>query len=407
MANKVKISPAVLRWARESLHLPETAVLEHFEKKTKKKFKVDEALLKRIEIGSGEEITFTLLQEFSSLYKRPLAIFFLDKPPVEPALPNDRRTIDSDVHKIISPAAVLAIRRARYVQEVFRDLSKELDINLKFSFRKFSLSDNPIEMGVKFREVLDFSLGSQKKVKDARGLFDAIRVKLESTNVFTIKSSFPLEDARAFSLVDQAPYLILINNKDGGYFGYAPKTFSLLHEFAHILLRESAICNDFTHSHQQIEKFCNSFAASFLVPDKYFWEILGINLSQFMISSLDDYLDTLKTAFKVSKDVILRKCLTLRLIDDNFYKTKIQQWKDEYEKEKKEKEEKGEEQFIPAITPGRRAISNNGRKFVELVLHARGEGKITVDSAADYLGVSLKSLPEVEKLSVKPRRVHA
>jgi DNA-binding XRE family transcriptional regulator len=37
------------------------------------------------------------------------------------------------------------------------------------------------------------------------------------------------------------------------------------------------------------------------------------------------------------------------------------------------------------------------------VLHARSEGKITVDSAADYLGISLKTLPDVEKLSVKPR----
>lgn len=398
MANKVKISPTVLKWARESLHLPEEVVLEHFKKKTKKKFKVDDVFLNKIEGGTGEEIAFTLLQELSSLYKRPLAVFFLDKPPTEPALPNDRRTIDSDVHKIISPPAVLAIRRARYVQEVFRELSKELDINLKFSFKKFLLTDNPIEMGTKFREILDFSLEAQKKVKDARGLFDAVRVKLENANVFTIKSSFPLKDARAFSLVDQTPYLILINNKDGGYFGYAPKTFSLLHEFAHILLRESAICNDFTHSHQNIEKFCNSFAGSFLVPDEYFWEVLKITRKEFDVAKLEDYLDTLKSAFKVSKDVLLRKCLTLKLINDNFYKIKIQEWNDEYEKEKK-----GEEQFIPAITPGRRAISNNGRKFVELVLHARGEGKITVDSAADYLGVSLKSLPEVEKLSVKPR----
>ncbi len=403
MVSKVKISPEVLKWARESLHLPEEVVLAHFNKKTKKKFKFNDSLLRKIENGGGEEIAFTLLQELSSLYKRPLAVFFLDKPPTEPALPNDRRTINSDVHKIISPAAVLAIRRARYVQEVFRDLSKELEISLKFPFRKFTLSDDPVEMGKKFREILDFSLDDQKKVRDARGLFDAIRVRLEGVNVFTIKSSFPLKDARAFSLVDQTPYLILINNKDGGYFGYAPKTFSLLHEFTHILLRESAICNDFNHSHQRIEKFCNSFAGSFLVPDEYFWEVLEITRKEFDVANLEDYLDTLKAAFKVSRDVLLRKCLTLRLIDDNFYKTKIREWNEEFEREKKEKEERGEEQFIPAITPGRRAISNNGRKFVELVLHARGEGKITVDSAADYLGVSLKSLPEVEKLSVRPR----
>lgn len=403
MVPKVKISPTVFKWARESLHLPEEAVLTHFSQKSKLKFKFDASLLKKIENSNGEEISFTLFQELSNLYKRPLSVFFLDNPPTEPALPNDRRTIGSDDHKIISSAAVLAIRRARYVQEIFRELSKELEISLKFQFRKFSLSENPIEMGTKFREILSFSLNDQKKVRDPRGLFDAIRVKFEGVNVFTIKSSFPLEDARAFSLVDQTPNLILINNKDGGYFGYAPKTFSLVHEFAHILLRESAICNDFSHSHQQIEKFCNSFAGSFLVPDEYFWEVLGITRKEFEIAKLEDYLDTLKTAFKVSNDVLLRKCLTLNLINDAFYKAKIQEWKDEYEKAKKEKEERGEEQFIPAITSGRRAISNNGRKFVELVLHARGEGKITVDSAADYLGVSLKSLPEVERLSVRPR----
>ncbi len=403
MTDKVKISPEVLRWARKSLHLPEEAVLMHFNQTSKQKFKFNDSLLAKIESGSGEEIPFALLQELSSFYKRPLAVFFLNKPPTELALPHDRRTIDSDVHEIISPAAVLAIRRARYVQEIFRDLSKELDISLKFPFRKFTLSDNPAQMGTKFRETLDFSLDAQRKVRDARGLFDAVRVKLEGVNVLTIKSSFPPEDARAFSLVDQTPYLILINNKDGGYFGYSPKTFSLLHEFAHILLRESAICNDFNYSHQRIEKFCNSFAGAFLVPDEYFWLVLEITRKEFDIANLEDYLNTLKTAFKVSYEVLLRKCLTLKLIDDNFYNTKIQEWRDEYQKERKKKEERGEKQFIPIITPGRRAISNNGRKFVELVLHARGEGKITIDSAADYLGVSFKSLPEVEKLSVKSR----
>lgn len=401
MVNAVKISPEVLKWARESLHLSEEDVLTNFSKTSKQRFKLDTALLKKMESGEGERITFTLVQELSGLYKRPLAVFFLNKPPLEPELPRDRRTIDSDAHTIISPPAVLAIRRARYVQEIFRELSNELKINLEFPFEKFTLSDNPVEMGEKFREMLDFSLDAQERIRDARGLFDAIRVKLEGVNAFTIKSAFPLEDARAFSLVDRTPYLILINNRDGGYFGYAPKTFSLLHEFAHVLLRESAICNDFTRSHQQIEKFCNSFAASFLVPDEYFWKVLEITKKEFDTSNFEEYLNALKTAFKVSKHVLLRKCLTLGLADQNFYDTKIQEWKDEYEKEEKEKKEKGKDQFVPPITQGRRAISNNGRRFVELVLHARNEDKITVDSVADYLGISLKSLPEVEKLSFR------
>ena len=399
---KVKISPAVLKWARESLHLPKEVVAIHFTQKSKEKFKVNSSLIDKIESGEGEEIAFTLLQELSSYYKRPLAVFFLDKPPKEAPLPKDRRTIDSDVHRVLSPEAVLAIRRARYVQEIFVELSDELDIDLKFPFKKFTITDNAEAIGTKFREILDFSLEEQKKIRDSRGLFDALRAKLESVNVFTIKSSFPLEDARAFSFVDKLPYLILVNNRDGGYFGYAPKTFSLLHEFSHILLREGAICNDFSQSYQQIEKFCNEFSASFLVPTKFFMEVLPTTPQNFNKNEIEEYLKSLKTIFKVSKEVLLRKYLSLGMIDDSFYKGKVKEWRDGFEKEKEEKRK--EDKFIPAITPGRRAVSNNGRKFVEIVLHARGVGKITVDSAADYLGVSLKSLPEVEQLSIKPRR---
>lgn len=399
---KVKVSPKVLRWARESLNLPKDIIVSHFAQKSKEKFKVNATLVDKMESDAGEEIAFTLLQELSNLYKRPLAIFFLDKPPVEAPLPKDRRTIDSDVHRILSPEAVLAIRRARYVQEIFLELTKELNISIKFPFRKFSTSDNPENMGSEFRDILNFPLEEQRKIRDPRGLFDALRLKLENVNVFTLKSSFPLEDARAFSLVDRIPYLILVNNKDGGYFGYSPKTFSLLHEFAHILLRESAICNDFSRSHQQIEKFCNEFAASFLVPTKYFMEVLPITRQLFDKNQIEGYLNSLRAIFKVSNEVLLRKFLSLSMIDDSFYKAKVKEWNDNYEKEKAEKGKK--DKFIPAIAPGRRAISNNGKKFVEIVLNARGEGKITVDSAADYLGVSLKSFPEVEQLSTIPRR---
>ncbi len=401
--SKVKISPAVLKWARTSLHLPEEAVIDHFAQKSKLKFGLSQELLEKIENGNGEEIKFTLLQELSNLYKRPLAIFFIKEPPEESPLPKDRRTLGSDDHTIISPIAVLAIRRARYVQDIFTELSKELEVDINFPLKKFSLSEQPSNLGLKFRELLNFTFDDQRKLRDSRGLFDAIRAQLEGVNVFTVKSSFPLEDARAFSFVDKTPFLILINNKDGGYFGYAPKSFSLVHEFAHILLRESGICNDFSNSHQQIEKFCNSFAASFLVPDEYFWKALDINKDGFEVSNLDNYLNTLKDVFKVSREVLLRKCLSLNLIGNDFYTKKIEEWRDEFEKERKAKEEKGEKQYIPIITPARRAVSNNGRKFVELVLHAKFEGKITVNGAADYLGVNLKSLPEVEGLSSKPR----
>jgi Zn-dependent peptidase ImmA (M78 family) len=392
----IKISPKVLKWARESLHLPRETVLNHFSQISKKRFKFDDDLLSKIETGTGQEIKFTLLQELSVFYKRPLAIFFLNEPPNETPLPNDRRTIDSNVHNVISSDAILTVRRARYIQEIFRDLSKELNISLDLPFEKISLSDNSKDLAQKFRDLLKFDLSDQKKAKDSQGLFNLLRVKLERANIFTLKSSFPLEDARAFSLVDQDPFIIIINNKD---YGYAPKCFSLIHEFAHILLRESAICNDFERSHLQIEKFCNAFAASFLVPDKYFWEVLPVSATDFDVNMTENYINKLKKHFLVSKDVLLRKFLSLNLISDEFYKNKCAEWQAEYENRE---EVVKDNDFFPG--PGLMAISTNGRRFVEMVLHARGEGKITVDNAADFIGVSLKYLPEVERLAVKPHR---
>jgi Zn-dependent peptidase ImmA (M78 family) len=393
--NKVKISPSILRWARSSLHLTEDDVVRHFSKKTFKKLDLNLALLKSIE-NNEQEINFNLLQELSKLYKRPLAVFFISNPPYELPLPQDRRTIDSETHKILSPEAILVFRRARYVQNIFAELSEDLNFSLNPPFKKFSLSHDPKKLSEQFRESLDFSFELQaKKIKDSRELFRIIRGKLEGINVFTLKAPFPTEDARAFSLVDKIPYIIVINNKDGGYFGYAPKTFSLLHEFAHIFLNEGGICNDFNYTHSQIEKFCNEFAGSFLVPDKYLLDILEKEHITLDDIKKDDGLERLQKIFKVSNNDLLRKYLSLNLISDSFYQQKVQEWAEKYKIKEKEKG------FIPSITFGKRAFNNNSRRFIDLVFRARELGKITTDRAADYLGVNMKSLSEVETLSIK------
>lgn len=389
--NKVIISPKILKWARTSLHLTEDDVVDHFSKKSKQKFNLDLYLLQKIE-SKENEIKFSLLQELAFLYRRPLSVFFLSAPPHELLLPKDRRTIGSFEHNVLSPETVLIFRRAAYVQEIFSELATEFGYNLKIPFKKISLSDNPKEIAKKFREYLDFSFELQKdKIKDPKNLFDIIREKLEAVNVFTMKASFPLEDARAFSLVDRIPNIVVINNRDGGYFGYAPKAFSLLHEFAHVLLREGGICNDFFNSHVKIEKFCNEFAASFLVPDDTFLNVLGENNLKLEEKEIEKSLELLTKIFKVSKYVLLRKSLENELIKEDFYKYKVKNWKDDYDESAK-----GKGKFVPKITPGLRTIKNNSTRFVDTVLLAKSSGKITLNNTADYLGVGIKWIPEIE-----------
>lgn len=388
---KIKIAPSVLTWARTSLHLTEDDVVVHFAKKSKESFNVDLNFLKNIESNECA-IKFNLLQELANLYKRPLSIFLLEAPPKELVLPKDRRTIGSLEHQKLSPETILIFRRVLYTKEIFEDLASDYNYDLKFPYKQVFLDNNPKIIAENFREELGFSFEFQKdKIKNPKDLFDIIRRKLEEVNAFVIKASFPIEDARAFSLVEKSLNIIVINSKDGGYFGYAPKAFSLLHEFAHILLREGGICNDFLNSHIKIEKFCNEFAASFLVPDRILLNVLSDNNLELNDKNIEKSIEILSRIFKVSKQVLLRKCLSNGLINEGFYKNKIAEWYENFEKS-----EKNKSKFVPLITPGLRAIKNNSNRYVDIVLQAKSQGKITSNNASDYLGVGVKWLSEVE-----------
>ncbi len=206
-------------------------------------------------------------------------------------------------------------------------------------------------------------------------------------------SSRPVSDARAFCFVDKKPYVIVINSKDGNDLGYTPKIFSLMHEFGHILLRESSICNDFVNSHIEIEKFCNYFAGEFLVPEKQLIELMNnVKIDE---KTVDDNVERLKKIFKVSGQVILTKLLHCKFINDTFYKSVIKNWREKYEELNA-----GKKQFIPPLTQDQKAFNNYGGLFTRLVLDAQSANKISYNSAAEYLDIKIKYMPDLYNLAL-------
>ena len=92
--------------------------------------------------------------------------------------------------------------------------------------------------------------------------------------------------------------------------------FTLFHELAHLHFHTSGIdkindsyINNLPDDAQKIEVFCNRFAAKFLVPDDYFWEIFAGKAPNRDIAS------ELASLFKVSREVIYGKFLDWQLID--------------------------------------------------------------------------------------------
>jgi Zn-dependent peptidase ImmA (M78 family) len=201
------------------------------------------------------------------------------------------------------------------------------------------------------------------------------------------------EEARGFSL-SELPYpVVAVNGKD------APnaRTFTLMHELAHLFLGEGGACNlhegpSATPSPlARIEVLCNGAAAEALVPAE---ALLSEELVQVHGTS-PEWLDTevlrLARTYGVSQEVVLRRLLTLGRTSGEFYERKRDEWA-----------------RIPRrrgggpISQAQLAIRNTGKRFARSVLEAYAQDRITGPDASDLLGIRLKHLPEVDRRLAGP-----
>ena len=85
---EIAVAPKILIWARESIgrNIEEVA----------KRLKVSENTVTSWESGQKNPTLLQLEKLAKTIYKRPLAAFFLPSPPTEPAPPTDFRTLPAD-----------------------------------------------------------------------------------------------------------------------------------------------------------------------------------------------------------------------------------------------------------------------------------------------------------------------
>src|SRR5690625_1640536 len=76
-------------------------------------------------------------------------------------------------------------------------------------------------------------------------------------------------ELRGFAIMADRARVVLINTTDTPQ----AQIFTLLHEFAHLLLGESGVSDLSPHNPRKIERACNRLAAEFLVPSADFSEL--------------------------------------------------------------------------------------------------------------------------------------
>src|SRR5438128_1669896 len=116
---KADATPQVLQWARESLGLSEEDVASRLRRRSE--------TIRQWESGSDAPL-LSELERLASLYKRPLAVFFLPAPPPEPPAPKDFRKLPAGTKQRFSVKTRLALRKAQWLQSIASRLIRDLDL---------------------------------------------------------------------------------------------------------------------------------------------------------------------------------------------------------------------------------------------------------------------------------------
>lgn len=239
----VPATPQVLRWARldAGLDLGEAGRLAH----------VPGERVQQWEEGTSQP-TLAQLRGLADGLRRPVAFFLAPEPPTGHTQdPPDFRA----GHRSTSRALRREIRAAGERRDTF------LEVSAASSGRWGQWRADPPETPEAVRARLGVSVEQIAGSADANA---ALRIWIDAIEaagalVFQM-SGVPVDECRGFALDDASLPVITLNGADAAQ----ARTFTLLHELAHLLDRTGAVC--LLDEDAEVEQRCNRFAAAALMP---------------------------------------------------------------------------------------------------------------------------------------------
>ena len=384
-----KINPEILIWAREAAKMDaDYASNKLFSDSIKKT-----AIEKLNECEQGEfDPSRALLKRMSALYKQSLLTFYLSEPPIIADRGVDFRTFinghsASDDFYIDTMIKDLQASQGLLKSALMDDEQEAIDF-----IGSVSVLDGVNKVVQKMYSVLEFSIEEYRNEKDSYAAFSLLRDKIEASGVFVLlmgdlgsfHSVIDAEYFRGFALADDIAPFIIVNKNDFK----ASWSFTLMHEFCHILLGQTGISGEY--SDDEIEKFCDKAASEFLLPDS--------DVSKLLVS--DNYNDAFHQIkeFSDERKVSMTMVAYRLLIDGKITRDDWKKFKDGFKsfwgkQRRKEKEKMAETTSSPSYyTLRKQRLGKTFRKSVSSLLN---DNIITTTKAARILGVSPKSIDKV------------
>lgn len=312
----VPVNPEVLKWARLERGLGVDEAADRLGMS-------EEELLDLENEDNPSQPTLGVLRNIAKKYEIAFATLLMPEP-----LPADTRPEIEDFRTVAGQEAELSLRLNVAIEDVHQKIDTLADLRnvvpdmfWEFASPRISLDDNAEEIADEERRRLGISVDEQLEWPRPRAAFESWRNIVESQGTFVVQHKLGLrDDVRGFSVLDERELPIAVLNSQEA--DYGPRNFTLFHEYAHLMLRRTGISDE--NRHRSIERFCNQFAAFFLMPRQRFVDAAHEENPGAEWSDVN--LGRLANAFKTSLSAVAIHLEETELIGPGFYDARVLAW---------------------------------------------------------------------------------
>ena len=390
---KAMVQPEVLHWLRTASGLTIEEAAHKLQTKPKNLIAWEEG---------DDRPSMPQLRKLAKAFKRPISYFFLPEPVEEPSIPHDFRRLPSADDRRYSPALLYEIRTTYRRRSLALDLAKETgrEIPAFESLGTVSLDDDPEGVGQRLRNVVNLTFDEQSRWRTARDAYNGWRQHIEALGVLVFQiTTVERSQMLGFSLAYRELPVIGVNrkNKPNG------RTFTMLHEFAHLMLGKSGVC-DIDESlpraphEQQVEIFCNHVAGAAMVPASELFAHRLVAADGSRSRDWDDgVIAVLSRDFGASEEAIVRRLLINQLTTPEFYASKRAEYEARNARLAQLERERTQADDSFRRNMAQEAVSNLS-SFARIVIESYHSDVINLSEASKHLGVRAEKVAAIDSL---------
>ena len=340
MQRAANINPSMLAWARQTAGLSEEQAARSVGLTTSRNSTAVDKLL-ALESGNTRP-TRSQLMRFADVYHRPPTIFYLASAPASAHRGEDFRTLSGPPPSPREAALLDALLRSTRVrQNMVKAVLEEDEDAAKPRFEgKLSLDDAVPVAVEKLRDVLGVS-GSGRNPTAFDTSFKFLRDCLERSGAFVLlagdlgsyHTAISERVFRGFALVDPIAPFVVINNQDA----VAARSFTLLHELAHVCLGVTGVSADppstpSGRTQDRIEFFCNDVASEFLLPN----DAISSLRRTVRLDAAQELVSQIAQDWRVSEAMVAYRLWRAERVERDIYRRLhalyVRRWQDEKER---------------------------------------------------------------------------